>query len=135
MNWWFIAFMIVVTPLIWWLLWRGDFDGMRTEHEIKKRPKLKFDEFFARYYANSGISESTVESILAITAEQFGIPIGCVRPDDNFLQTDLADTMYYIVEIAEEFEFSRTRQEELASLDGTFDNIVRFVDSKLQSAR
>ncbi len=134
MSWWFAVYMINATPVIWWQLWRDNFDGMRTEYEIKKRPKLEFDEFYARFYSESGILQSTVASMLAITSEQFGIPTGCIRPDDNFLQTDLADTMWYIVEISEEFGIPKARQDELEVLDGTFDNIVHYIDRELATA-
>ena len=80
-----------------------------------------------QFYANSEIAPSVVSRILNITAEQFGVDKGSIRPGDNFLQTNLADTIYYVVEIAEEFELSRSRCDELEQLDGTFDNIVRFV--------
>ena len=102
MSWWFAVYMIIATPVIWWQLWRDNFDGMRTEYEIKKRPKLEFDEFYARFYSESGILQSTVASMLAITSEQFGIP--------------------------------KARQDELEVLDGTFDNIVHYIDRELATA-
>jgi hypothetical protein len=35
--------------------------------------------------------------------------------------------MYYVVETDEEFDLPKSRQDLLAELDGTFDNIVRQV--------
>ena len=127
MTWWFVLFVIIAGPFIWWAMWREDFDGMRTESEMKRRPKMSLDEFYDQYYANSEIPRTIVSRILNLTAEQFGIAAGQIRPDDNFLQTNLADTMYYVVEISEEFGLSRTRQHELEQTDGTFENIVRHV--------
>jgi len=127
MTWWLSLFLIIFGPFVWWAMWREDFDGMRTESEMKRRPKLSLDEFYDQFYATSNVPRSVVSRILNITGEQFGIATGQIRPDDNFLQTDLADTMYYVVEIAEEFELSRSRQHELEQTDGTFDNIVRYV--------
>ena len=43
MTWWFALFAIVFLPFVWWAMWREDFDGMRTEAEMKRRPKLTFD--------------------------------------------------------------------------------------------
>ena len=61
------------------------------------------------------------------TADQFGVAAGQIRPDDNFLQTNLADAIYYVIEISEEFGLSTKRLDELEQTDGTFDNIVRYV--------
>ena len=116
--------MIVVSALVWWALWRDDFDGMRTEYSIKKRERLDFEEFYAQFYAKSGLPKATVSRILDITAEQFGLPAGCIRPSDNLLQTDLADTIYYVVEIAEEFGFPQPTHVELLDLDGSFDCLL-----------
>jgi hypothetical protein len=127
MNWWFVLFDGLFAPLVWWAMWREDFDGMRTEAQIKKHAKLSLDDFYAQFYSDSGISPTLIRRILNISAEQFGISMGCIRPTDNFLQTNLADTMYYVVEISEEFDLPRSWQDALADLDGTFDNIVRHV--------
>ena len=127
MTWWFVLFVIIFGPFIWWAMWREDFDGMRTEARIKKRPQLSFDDFFQQFYVDSDIPPTVISRILNITSEQFGIARGCIRPNDNLLQANLADTMYYVVEIAEEFDLSRSRQHELEQTDGTFDNIVRYV--------
>ena len=37
MTWWFVLFAIVFLPFVWWAMWREDFDGMRTEAEMKRR--------------------------------------------------------------------------------------------------
>ena len=127
MTWWFALFAIVFLPFVWWAMWREDFDGMRTEAEMKRRTSLSFDEFYDQYYADSGISRSIVLRILDVTADQFGVAAGQIRPDDNFLQTNLADAIYYVIEISEEFGLSTKRLDELEQTDGTFDNIVRYV--------
>ena len=125
--WWFVLFAILFMPFVWWAMWREDFDGIRTESKMKRRPNLSFDEFYDQYYASSEISRTIVSRMLSLTAEQFGVVAGQVRPEDNFLQANLADTMYYVIEISEEFGLSLTRQHELEQTDGTFDNIVRCV--------
>jgi hypothetical protein len=134
MTLWFVLFVVLFALLIWWAMGREDSDGMRTEAHIKRRPKLSFEDFYAQYYADSEISPKLIRRILDITSEQFGIPAGCIRPTDNLLKTNLADTMYYIVEIAEEFELPKSRQDTLSELDGTFDNIVRHVARQPENA-
>ncbi len=107
---------------------------MRTNAQIRKRPQLSFDDFYGRFYSDSQIPPTVIRRILNITAEQFGMPAGCIRPTDNLLETNLADTMYYVVEIAEEFNLPRSRQDALTDLDGTFDNIVRHVARQTEIA-
>lgn len=114
-------------------MWREDFDGMRTESQMKRRPKLTLDDFYSEFYADSDISKSTISRLLDITAEQFGIHPGQIRPHDNFLQTSLGDTIYYVLEISEEFEIPNRISNDDEN-DGTFDNIARWVARQLKRA-
>ena len=118
--------MIVFSPLLWWIMWREDFDGMRTESQIKRRSKLTVDIFYEQFYAGSDIPKSTIVRLLEITAEQFGVDRGQIRPDDNFLRSTLGDTMFYVIEISEEFGIP-DRISDGDQNDGTFDNIARWV--------
>ena len=114
-------------------MWREDFDGMKTESQMKRRPKLSIDEFYDQFYADSDICKSTITRLLDITAEQFGVHRGQIRPDDNFLQTTLGDTIYYVIEISEEFGTPK-RISDGDMIDGTFDNLARWVTHQLNCA-
>lgn len=124
--------MIFFGPFLWWLMWREDFDGIRTESQMKRRPKMTLDEFYNQFYADSDISKSTISRLLDITAEQFGIDRGQIRPADNFLQTNLGDTIYYVIEISEEFGIIDRVSDD--DVDGTFDNVARWVTRQLKCA-
>ena len=132
MIWYFFLFMIFFGPLLWWIMWREDFDGMKTEWRMKRRPKLSIGEFYDQFYADSGICKSTIARLLDITAEQFGIHRGQIRPDDNFLQTTLGDTIFYVIEISEEFG-TPNRISDSDKINGTFDNAARWVTRQLKS--
>lgn len=133
MVWYSLLFMIVWGPILWWLMWREDFDGMKTESQMKRRPKLTLDEFHNQFYADSDICKSTISRLLDITAEQFGIHRGQIRPDDNFLQTTLGGSIFYVIEISEEFGIP-DRISEGGEMDGTFDNIARWVSHRMKCA-
>ncbi len=133
MTWWFFVLPIFIGPLLLWLMWREDFDGMKTESRMKRRPKLTLDEFYAQFYSESEISKSTIARLLDITADQFGIHQGQIRPDDNFHQTNLGATIYYVMDIAEEFEIP-DRISDGDKFDGTFDNIARHIAHQLKCA-
>jgi acyl carrier protein len=132
MTWWFVTLAILLGLFVYRAMWREDFDGMRTEAQITNRKLLTVDDFYQQYYADSGIPLTVVSRILDITAEQFGIPQGYIRPEDNFLQTDLGDTIFYVVELSEEFGLSKARQDTCAEIDGTFDNTVRYIARQLE---
>ncbi|WP_373652730.1 hypothetical protein [Schlesneria sp. DSM 10557] len=134
MTWWFVLVAVLMFPLIRWAMWREDSDGIRTKVQIERRSQLSFADFYAQYYADSEISPWLVSRIRDIVSEQLGIPAGCIRPTDNLLQTNLADTIYYIVEFAEEFELPESRQDTLSELEGTFDNVVRYVALRSENA-
>ena len=131
MIWYFFLFMIFFGPLLWSIMWREDFDGMKTESQMRRRNELTVDEFYDQFYADSDLSKSTISRLLNITAEQFGIKRGQIRPEDNFLQTALGDTIYYVVEISEEFRIP-DRITDGDKIDGTFDNIARWVAHQLK---
>lgn len=125
--------MVCFGLLLWWIMWREDFDGMRTQSHMERRPKLTADEFYNQFYANSDISQSTINRLLEITAEQFGVHRGQIRPDDNFLQTTLGDTIYYVTEISEEFGIPDQIVDN-GEIDGTFDEIARWVTRRMNCA-
>ena len=114
-------------------MWHNDFDGMKSESRMKRRPKLTLDEFYDQFYADSEISKSTISRLLDITADQFGIHRGQIRPNDNFLQTSLGDTIYYVVEISEEFQIP-DRISDADDADGTFDSVAQWVSRQLNCA-
>jgi hypothetical protein len=128
---WVVLFASLIGLLVWRAMWREDFDGTHTEARIKRRPELSIDDFYAQYYAHSEISPLLVKKLLEILAVQFGIPAGCIRPTDNLLQSNLADTLTNVVEIVEEFELSSSNLHPPPEQEGTFDNIVRYLGKEM----
>ena len=52
MTWWFVLFAIVFLPFVWWAMWREDFDGMRTEAEMKRRTEHSIQPGLCQFKMN-----------------------------------------------------------------------------------
>jgi hypothetical protein len=100
--------------------------------ESKQRPELSDDEFIQQFYPD-GVKREIPLRIRKILSKQLKLnklePPDC--PADILQDIDL----YVIVrEVADDFDVSVT-EEEVASLDGSIDSIVRLVDQKVTSRR
>jgi acyl carrier protein len=115
----------------WWI-WLKGIGSLPPERkyadECCHRPRLRDEEFLARYYSSSDIRKDIPLRVRKILAEQLGfdkvVPSDC--PSDILQDIDLQDILD---EIAEEFGVVLT-VEELPNDDWSVDAIIRLVDSK-----
>jgi hypothetical protein len=96
---------------------------------LRERPKLNDDEFYARFYADSSIPKHLAVQLRALLATQFGLDLGALHPLDNLIYADVElDWAYLMDEINEEFDIV-VPEEMIGKLDGTFDSLVRCIAS------
>ena len=99
--------------------------------EMRQRPMLSDDEFYERFYADTGIAREIPIRLRRIYATQ--LAMDRVWPSDKATEfdgeLDLADL---VADVAEEFNVEVSNDEAL-KLDGSFDSIVRLVAGKIAS--
>jgi len=96
---------------------------------LRERPKLNDDEFYARFYADSSIPKHLAVQLRALLATQFGLDLGALHPLDNLIYADVElDWAFLMDEINEEFDIV-VPEEMIGKLDGTFDSLVRCIAS------
>lgn len=94
---------------------------------LRERPKLNDDEFYARFYADSSIPKHLAVQLRALLATQFGLDLGALHPLDNLIYADVElDWTYLMDEINEEFDIV-VPEEMIGKLDGTFDSLLRCI--------
>jgi hypothetical protein len=98
--------------------------------QLRERPALSDDEFYARFYEGSGIP-SELSGRLRHTLTDLDPLIERIFPSEFIYllddDIDFADVLY-LVEKEFGVRFDRTDHD---SLDGTFDNLVRLVQMRL----
>lgn len=100
--------------------------------EMRQRPLLSDDEFYQRFYADTGIAKEILVRIRHIYATQ--LAMDRVWPADKATEFDSElDLAELLVEVEEEFKVEVSDDEAL-KLDGSFDSLVRLVARKLRSA-
>jgi hypothetical protein len=96
--------------------------------ECSRRPKLTDDEFIEKYYPSSDVRRDVPLRVRRVFAEQLEfdkvIPSDC--PCDILQDIDLQTILD---EISDEFNVA-LYVEQMPNDDGSFDSIVRFVNSK-----
>ena len=96
---------------------------------LRERPKLSDDEFYARFYADSFIPKQLAVQLRALLATQFGLDLGRLHPLDNLIYADVElDWAFLMDEINEEFDIV-VPDEIIGKLDGTFDSLLRCIAS------
>jgi hypothetical protein len=101
----------------------------RAERELirnlRTRPKLADDEFYSTFYAESGVSKTSIASIRAILSEQIGMDLSALLPHDDLILIDPEmDWSIIIDEIEREFDV-RFTDSELEGGPATFDFFVQ----------
>src|SRR6476661_2391006 len=95
----FLIFVAVATPIIWWLMWREDFDGRQSEwrfnRERKNREHLSPPQFYDCYYQTSGIDRNVVNRLLSICAKQFAVEATLIRPGDDYFRIFNVDAIEF----------------------------------------
>jgi hypothetical protein len=115
---------------IWWVMWREDFDGMRRqaafERELESRPPLSVEQFYEKFYADSGLPSALVEHFLLFESEWFGVSAAKIRPQDNLFDVCECDSNDFVKEM--EREFSMTMDDaDKGKLSATFDSLLRYI--------
>ena len=111
----------------------------RAERELarnmRSRPKLTVDEFYTSFYADSGVSKKSINSIRTILSEQIGMDLATLLPHDDMLLLDPEmDWSIIIEEIEREFRIKFT-DNELEAGQATFDFFVQHLHNKKTDAR
>ena len=105
----------------------------RFERELLSRPQLDDQAFYEAHYGSSGIAEEIPIRVRWVCVEQLGDCWKGVRPEDNVCEfepdLDLAELVH---EIEDEFGI-KIPDEDINRMNGTFDEIVRYVASQRRS--
>lgn len=97
--------------------------------EMRQRPMLSDDEFYERFYADTGIAKEIPIRLRRIYATQ--LEMDRVWPTDKATEFDYElDLAELLAEAEEEFNVNVSEKEAL-KLDESFDSIVRLVAGKL----
>lgn len=131
----FLLFLAIAS-LIWWLMWREDFDGTQSEwlwrRELKKRKPLSVQQFYQQFYRTSGVSEQIVARLLALQANYWKIDAALIRPEDDYPRV-FGDDGAFVKRIEVEFDIT-IADHDLEKVDGSFDSIARYIDSRMKCA-
>ena len=134
MFWCALAFIAIISPLIFWLMWREDFDGMQSEwryyRACKSRQPLSPDEFYEEFYLSSGIEKCTVAGLSEVCVEVYGVKAELIRPEDNYPRAYDGDDE--LIEAIEARFGIDVKSDDLSAIDGTFDSLARYVQSRLR---
>lgn len=125
---------IIILVALALLFWRQDFDGIRSSREYHRRrharESLSAQEFFYRFYRDSGLTPELVISFRQFHATYWAEDPELLRPEDDlFLINSGSDyaawfakiTLLYEVEIPE-----KAREGEKIR-DRSFDSVLRFI--------
>jgi hypothetical protein len=126
-------YFLIALPIIWWLMWREDFDGMQSEwrhkQDLKTREALTPDQFYERFYASAGVKRDIVHRALKLHACFWEVDAELIRPQDDYLRINGGDGSEWIEEI--EVAFGLTIPDsDLEMILGSFDSVVRYVDAR-----
>jgi acyl carrier protein len=133
------GFAVLVLVIMLWLY----LERRRVRHQVeatfKGRASLSDEEFFARYYSESGISKDTVNGVRQVLGDELQVDISRVIPADSFagnlhflLDSDsMADIA--IVQALEK-RFSITISDLEAERTRTVGEIISFIHGKTTPA-
>jgi hypothetical protein len=131
----FLVFAIAVSPIIWWLVWRDDFDRvqsqLRFEQERQTREPVFASQFYDHYYQGSDLDRDVVNRFLSLCADQWSIDAALIRPTDNYFRIYDADAAVFFDELKYRFGIE-PRDGELENIDGSFDSLARYVDRRVK---
>lgn len=132
----YFLLFLAIASLIWWLMWREDFDGTQSEwlwrRELKKRKPLSVQQFYQQFYRTSGVSEQIVARLLALQANYWKIDAALIRPEDDYPRV-FGDDGAFVKRIEVEFDIT-IADHDLEKVDGSFDSIARYIDSRMKCA-
>ncbi|MFO0876105.1 MAG: hypothetical protein U0840_01930 [Gemmataceae bacterium] len=131
-----VCLFVALGTLVGWVMWREDFDGMRSSWEYHRRCRsreaLDGATFFARYYAESGLPREVVVDFRDFHATYWGEDPARLRPEDDLLRvnsgadcTDWVQTMGQRYGLALPEPLPRDLTAVLPVTEPTFDALVR----------
>ncbi|TWT55543.1 hypothetical protein KOR42_26700 [Thalassoglobus neptunius] len=125
------AFFFIIGPIIHWLMWREDFDGIQSEFRhrqiLKTRLPIQPEQFFDRFYATSNLDRDFVIAFLKFYSHFWNADIQLVRPSDNHFAIDgHCSNDVFFANLHEQFHVSFS-DEDISQIDGTFDSLIRSV--------
>lgn len=143
-----VLFFCTIGPLIWWLMWREDTDGMRSEvlyaYHLAKRDAVDAHSFYLRYYADSDIEEELVRRFRRFQANFWGVKEDFIRPWDDYIHSvGGGSANAFVLALEKEFGFRYSDTDPLFKtlfLPGatphsswSFDTLLRYVAKKLEN--
>jgi hypothetical protein len=135
-----LAFVIVLGAGVALLFWWQDFDGIRSAWEYHRRcrtrERLTGEEFYRRFYQDSGLPPELVIGFRQFHADFWGEPPEVLRPEDDLFQVNAgADFAGWVAEAESLYGvvFPWEGEGTYDMQDVTFDSLVRFIHRKRQS--
>jgi hypothetical protein len=98
--------------------------------ELKARPRLSDEEFYAQFYAGSGIPKDIPARVRRYLAEINVLADRAVPADNLSLLDDELDLSDILLELQEEFGV-RFREVDYAAVDGTLNNLIWLISGRL----
>jgi hypothetical protein len=140
----FLLFATVLVPVLYYLAWREDFEGIRSRwhyaNDLPFREPLSPAAFYERYYLCSGIPEDFVVRFLRFQSDYWKVDPARVLPEDDYLAMNsgldfFADYVAAIrrefgVELREEDADDAPQTEEGSQSPGAFDLLLRLIARK-----
>jgi hypothetical protein len=125
----FVLFAAGSAPVIIWLMWREDFDGIASDwhyrRSLKSREPLSAALLYERFYQIGGTDRDIVYRLLTLHAKFWAVDGALIRPEDNYCRIGGCEDEF-VGEIEREFGV-KVADEDWATIDGTFDSFVRYL--------
>jgi hypothetical protein len=105
------------------------------KNELRKRPQLDDDSFFARFYGETDVPKDIPIGVRKVCMEEMDRLLSRIEPDDLLSALDdelgLAEVLHQV-----ESQFGvKFSMEEMRALDGSFDSVVQLLKAKRCNSR
>jgi|GEM_PF-5553243 len=133
----YVIAALIILPAVYWLMWREDFSGIRSEwyyrQELKQRAPMSAEQFHRLYYAASGIPAELVERFRRFMGKCWGVEAARLLPEDDFVRMHGVDITDFVGDLEEEFRV-QIPEGELSTLDTSFDGLLRRIHVALNGS-
>lgn len=117
------------------------------EFELRRRPQLKEDDFYERFYAGSDVPKGIPIRLRQVYEKAMGDDLSGLHPQDNFAAIyDWLDFSVILDRVEREFKLRiplaavvkaplkyRGKSSSTGEIDGTFDSVVRYLAKATRS--
>lgn len=117
---------LVMLPFVIWLVFSDQKAFWGFHRELKQRPQITFEDFYADGFEADGVSREIVAELLEIYSNRFRINPGLIRPHDNFFWHYDDDGLEFLEEIKDHFGIN-VDEKRVESLDGSFRSIANLI--------